>query len=248
MFKLTLKFLAIGILTGCLIFFVANGRYSSIQPEAPRIIATKQSDSPLLITPTYVDASKPLSPHYGYLLLNISEKPIRAYTIQYTVSLGDGGLITSHSLANSPSESSFLKSKESRQEDEGEGKTYQAPPIQIELAVDFVEFADGTRWGKDINQSSNRLDGMRMGGRAAIKKLREILAKQGMEGLDKALTAQTLISPEPTTQSDIWINGFMTGVNMVKSRIEAAKFSNGEDGVKRELSMPFDATEGRQNQ
>jgi hypothetical protein len=85
-----------------------------------------------------------------------------------------------------PAEKLLFPPHVSRQEDGGIGRIYQQAPVEIVLAVDFVEFADGTRWGDDIGKSGERLDGQRAGGNAAITKYREVLLKEGINGLESA--------------------------------------------------------------
>lgn len=243
--KLSFRFLALGILIGSLWFFYSKSSFSQTATP-PRIMVAEQPGSPLLILSTYVESSDPLRPRYGYSLTNISDKPIRAYTIREIVSLGSGAPIIGTELAHSPAVKLFLKSHESRQEEGGRGRIYESPPDKVELAVDFVEFADGTRWGADASKSGDRLDGIRAGGKAAGKRYREIFANEGENGLEQALKSEVLIQPENQSKSNEWTEGFSTGVNTVKSRLSAAKKKGGHDGARRELEKPFDSTEGRQ--
>ena len=244
MIKLSFKFVALGILTGSLWLLYNSYGYSQTAPP-PRIVVAKQPDSPLLILSTYVDSSNSLSPHYGYSVTNISDKPIRAYAIQERVSIDAGAPIISTTWTNSPAVKLFLKPHESRQEDGGQGRTYNSPPVKVELTVDFVEFADGTRWGDDAGKYGEMLDGERAGGKAAMKKYREILATKGIGELEQELANSTLIQPE-TPKSVDWNNGFSVGVNRVKRRLKEAQIKGGQNEIKRELDKPFDSTEGRQ--
>ena len=242
--NLPLKFLILGVLTGGLWFFSGYG-FSQTAPP-PRIVVAQQPDSPLLIVSTYVDSSNSLQPRYGYSITNVSDKPIRAYTIQESISLGPGPSIISSTMSHSPAVKLFLKPNESRQEEGGLGGTYKVPPVEVSLAVDFVEFADGKRWGDDTSKSADRLDGIREGGKAAIKNYRKILDNEGDDGFERAMSNPNLIQPEGAPKSSIWDEGFKTGVNMVKRRLRAAKTKGGQDEVNRELDRPFDSTEGRQ--
>lgn len=243
--KLSLRFLLLGLLTGSLWFFYSRHGFSqTAQPL--RVVVAEQPGSPLLILSTYLDASDPLQPRYGYSITNNSDKPIRAFTIQERVSTGGGAPIIHTELTHSPAVKLFLKPHESRQEDGGLGSIYQSPPDKVELAVDFVEFADDTRWGDDASKSGEMLDGFRAGGKATIKRYREILANEGVNGLEQALANSNLIHPESQSKSVKWIDGFNSGVSNVKSRLLRAKTKGGQDGVKRELEKPFDSTEGRQ--
>lgn len=245
MIKLSFKFLALGILTGSLWVFYNSYSFSQTAPPL-RIVVAQQPSSPLLVFSTYVDSSNPLQPRYEYSITNISDKPIRAFTIQESVSIGGGAPIIRTDLTHSPAVKLFLKPHESRQEEGGLGSIYQSPPDKVELSVDFVEFADGTRWGDDVNKSGETLDSFRAGGKAAIKRYREILVNEGANGLEQALANPNLIQPESQPKSVKWTDGFNSGVSTVKSRLSRAKTKGGLDGVKHELDKPFDSTEGRQ--
>jgi hypothetical protein len=245
--KLSFRFLALGILTGSLWFFYNNYGFSQTAPR-PRILVAQQPSSPLLILSTYVDSADPLRPRFGYTVTNISDKPIRAYTIQESVSIGTGAPIISTDLTNSPAGKLLLKPHESKQEEGGNGRIYKSLPDKMELAVDFVEFADGTRWGDDTSKSGEKLGGFRAGAKAAIKRYREILASDGINALEHVLGSQDLVQPDNQPKSTEWIDGFNWGVNNVKGRLSKAKTKGGQDEVKRELDKSFDSMEGRQEQ
>lgn len=210
----------------------------------PRFVIAQQPDSPLLLLAMYVDTSDPLRPRFTYSLTNLTDKPIRAYAIRSVISLEEeSSAITD--LAQALALKSLLKPHESRQGEEGSGM-YQTPPDKIEFAVDFVEFADGTLWGDDKGKSGERLDGFHVGGKAALKKCREILASEGVDGLDRTLESQNLLEPESISKSVVWSEGFKWGVSSVRNRLKRSRAKGGLDEVKRELDRPFDSTDGRE--
>lgn len=240
--KFCLMFVVLGALSGALWFHTGRGLTGAAQT---RVTAADQPDSPLLLVPASVDTSDPLSPRYVYLLTNVSTKPIRAFAVRESVST-DGGLPhVGTEFAHFPEARMFLKPNETRQEEGGRGSTYQVAPAGIELAVDFVEFADGTRWGGDAGGSGDRLDGIRAGARAAIAKYRDALDRQGAPGLEQAMAGPPL-APEGRPRSEAWAAGFKNGVSIVNSRLAKAKAERGPDGLTSELLRPFDSTEGRQ--
>ena len=241
--KLSLKAVTLGVFLGVVLFFAYEGRIS--QASNPRIVISEQPGSPLLILSTGVDdSSNPLEPHYWYSITNNTDKPIRSYTILEAVSSGSGSPIISSTLTDSPAIRLFLTPHGSKQESGGYGRTYRVVPDKVLLSVDFVEFADGTRWGDDTTNSGEKVDGKRAGGKAAIKKYREILITEGIEGLERALTNPSLIQPEGSLKTDDWRTGFEIGVNTVKSRLRKTRAEN--DGIRRELDRPFDSRDGRQ--
>ena len=243
MLKVSLMAVGLGIFSGFMLFLV-YGRSSS-QTPGPRIIIAEQTGSPLLVLSNGVDSSNVLEPHYWYSVTNNSDKPISAYAIQERVSLGPGTPILSTAFVHLPAEQLLLRPHVSKQEDGGVGKAYAKAPIEITISVDFIEFADGSRWGVDVGKSGERLDGQRAGGKAATKKYREVLDNKGIQGLELALTNANLIKPESERQSVDWQDGFNVGVNIVKSRLARAKLKDGPEGIKSELDKPFDSREGR---
>jgi hypothetical protein len=241
--RLSLKALTVGVFLG-FVLFLAYGR--RIPPAGnPRIVVLEQPGSPLLLLSTFVDASNDLSPRYGYSITNTSDKPICAYAIQESASLGKGAPSDSATFTHFPAVKLFIAPHASRQEEGGAGRVYQAAPDKVVLSVDFVEFADGKRWGEDTGSFGQMLDGKREGGRAAMKKYREILASEGIDGLDKGLAKPDFIRPEVTNKSDAWLRGFRMGVTTTKSRVTAASKKGGQEGVRSELDKPFDSREGR---
>ena len=241
--KLSSRFLILGIFIGG-VWFYTNQGFS--QTEEPSVTVIKQSGSPLLVQITYVDTSNPLQPRYGYSVTNVGDKPIRAYTIEESTSLGPGAPVVHTTLSNIPAVVLLFKPYEVKQEQGGLSSTYKVPPIRVELTVDFVEFADGARWGDDTSESGDRLDGIRAGGKAAISMYRQILASQGVGGLERALAGPDSIPRESHPKSNSWSGGFDIGVGIVKGRLIRAKEKKGQDEMRRELDKPFDSTEGRQ--
>lgn len=242
--KLSFKFLVLGILSGGLWFFYSG---FAVSQTSPQLIAARQPDSPLLIQPMFVNASNPLRPRYKYSLMNIGNKPIRAYAIQESVRLGEGESPTVYTeFVHIPAVKLYLKPNETREEVGGRGSIFQSPPIRVELSVDFIEFTDGTRWGADTSKSGEQLDGMRAGGRAAVKKYREVLTTKGIDSLELAIGNEDLIQPDNQLRSPQWTEGFRMGVSFVRNQVSKAKVMGGEEAVKRELEKPFDSTEGRQ--
>jgi len=245
MLKCSLIAVIIGVLSALGLFLVYG---QSLQVSTRRLTIAKQPDCPLLVLSTGIDSTNPLEPHYSYSVTNRVEKPIIAYAIRETVKLGSGTPIVGTSFVHLPSETLILRPHESRQEDGGFGKASDRAPSEINISVDFVEFADGTRWGEDVGKSGDRLDGQRAGGEAAIKRYREALSTQGLQGLEIALDNPNLVQPQRgTTDSTDWREGFVQGVSVVKQRLIRAKVKDGQAGVAVELTKPFDSKVGRRD-
>ena len=240
--RVLLKPLVVGVVSGAALFFV-YARTS--QSASPRIVIAKQANCPLQLLSTGVDSSNPLAPHYWYSVTNTSDKPISAYAIQQQVSLAPGAATIGTSFVHFPAETLLFRPADSRADDGGIGSAYPKAPVEITLIVDFVEFADGSTWGEDSSRSGDRLDGKRAGGRAAIKKYREILNQRGLPALELALTNSAPVTPEGDNLSAEWYDGFATGVSVVKHRLTTAKQKRGPEGLKSELEKPFDSKDGR---
>lgn len=99
--------------------------------------------------------------------------------------------------------------------------------------------------GEDISRSGDRLDGKRAGGQAAIKKYREILNQKGLQALEMELPNSEAVTPEGANVSAEWLDGFATGMSVVKHRLMSAKQKRGLEGIKSELEKPFDSKDGR---
>lgn len=240
-----LKALTLAVIAGCLWFYASSSLSQAVR--SPRFVVAEQPGSPLLILLTGMDSSSPLEPRYWYSITNTTEKAVSAYAIQETVRLGAGTPVVGTGFVHFPAEQLLFQPHSSRQEAAGIGKTYERKPVEIVLTVDFVEFADGSRWGDDVGRSGERLDGQRAGGNAAITKYRDVLLKEGITGLESALALPeiTLMSPESAKRSADWRDGFRSGVDILKRRLADARVKGGSEGIRIELDKPFDSKSGR---
>lgn len=217
----------------------------SSTPQSPTVLVVPQPDSPLLVTVGLVDASEPLSPHITYAIQNISNKPIRAFTVleetatKSTKSKGS-------TIVNIMSAAKILQPGQIER-NTFIGHRFAEPLLTLTLSTDFVEFADGTTWGKDTQRSAENLAGQRAGGRETIKKLRELMLTQGNVNVANLINGQKveIISPPPS-HSESWRYGFQTGHNVVLRRLRVAYEKGGSRSLVSELHKQFDASEGRQ--
>lgn len=172
---------------------------------------------------------------------NVSNKTIRAYTIQeFEGDLTDkaGGT----ALSYSPSPLGWLKPNQLRSEGFGENSRSSEPQNQgVKLAVDFVEFTDGSTWGRDVSKSAEQIAGMRAGAKASLEYLRKINEQSGNEAVIQALDETNVLMP-PENQSDIWKRGFRSGASNIKYRVKRAYENEGIKGAEAELQKPFDTS------
>ena len=243
MARLSLKFFVIGILLGSLLFLFRP--LSSSQTTNWRVVVAEQRDRSLVILPTFVDSTNPSKPRFGYSITNSADKAIVAYAIEEIVSLESGSQVSTTTLTHLPAKSLLLAPGASRQEEGGAGKIYDSLPTLVTLSLDFIEFADGSRWGLDRVKSGERLDGERAGGRASLKRYREIKLSGGFKKLVETLEASTVIVADDPNKSGNWLLGFRHGSAVVRSRLRKARTKGAEAELEKELSKPYDSTEGR---
>lgn len=165
---------------------------------------------------------------------NIGDKPIRAYTIRQL----DNDLdvfITSYRL----SAGGMLKANQSSNDSFGETGSTQRPK-NFRLAVDFIEFADGTTWGEDFFNSAPLFAGVKAGIKLMLENLKEINQKGGIEAVIKTLDQMKELTT-PAEQDEKWKRGFKIGSNSIKSRLKRVYETEREKGVETELQKSFDA-------
>jgi hypothetical protein len=109
----------------------------------------------------------------NYSLQNESGKAIRAYTIsliegEYTKSnagISDLGIVTKSSQLLSPNQSRIATFHQI---------STDVPQGNVKIAVDFVEFTDGSTWGLDASDSADMVAGFRAGAEAAQEYLQTV--------------------------------------------------------------------------
>lgn len=227
---------------------ISENTFALASIKTPDINVKKQKDTPLVISATYADLNA-LKPTYGYSLTNVSDKTIRAFTIQGDAFYGrlnikESGATFSHLT----SKKLLLRPNESCQETAGGNATYTEEVNEIVLSVDFVEFDDGTTWGVDYYKSKEQLEGQRAGARVALENFRKKLETSGFEMFSKEIDKDSIdfALQADTSKSSKWKNGFQSGIGIVRNRLKRAIDNLGYEGVKQELQKPFDASGGRE--
>lgn len=119
------------------------------------------------------------------------------------------------------------------------------PSSDIELSLDFVEFANGSTWGVDVCQSAERLSGLRAGALAAKDKLAKMLDQNNGKALINMLKFDAPILEAPEDHSPVWVEGFQGGVRTLFERVRKANDEGGPPEAERVLRLPFDASEIR---
>jgi hypothetical protein len=203
-----------------------------------------QSDSPLLlsnIVPKWRKSIDDRQQEWNMLSVefisqNVSDKTIRSYAIrqfsgdfdkdlglvQFSFTLKDSGLSQPNQLIN---------------EEIGE-EGFSKLSLIIKIAVDFVEFTDGSTWGNDLSNSAQQLAGVKAGVKAFLEQLNEIKKQNGIQDVIKTLDETNELLP-PDDKSGNWKRGFRSGANAVKRNIKRAYEKEGINGIESELQKSF---------
>lgn len=253
--NISAKFLALSVLIICLIFF-SNSKtkvlFGKPQLNALTVIAEQQPDSPLQISSIEVSSSKPdiSQPDFELakvtaLVTNIGNTPISAFAI-------------SHGTLNDSKKTgvmflNFMTADQSLQP--GQSKTFvivSLPSNKVNeplgLAVDYVEFIDGKKWGDDKLKTSQQLLGQRDGAKAARIYFSKLLKERGREAIRSEISNGSDEIPVPQGYPPNREDGFRTGFIITRNRLQKADEKGGLMQLEKELQTPFDATEGRRNQ
>lgn len=166
---------------------------------------------------------------------NTSSKTISAYSLRIFTGEFDtdkGGVVFSYAYENT----GLLKPSQTINENTGE-YGYDEKSKSIKIAVDFVEFTDGTTWGKDLSDSAQFLAGIRAGTKAVQEHLQKMNRKKGLDAVINALD-ENIEVPMPENQSGNWKKGFESGINTTKNQIKQVYEKEGKKAFEAELFKP----------
>jgi hypothetical protein len=236
------KFFILGVLISCLLslsksvsfFGLAMTQDMPQDTRLPEILVAAQPESPLVISPLRVESPEPHAYEILYNLTNISKKPIRAYTIREVMFVGGqeqkGATWVDLDLTNK-----VLRPNESIPEGYAFSLPSKQTPSDITLAVDFIEFTDDTTWGADNFEVAGRIVAQRSGARETGKHLLQIFKEGGAKAVVKALESDALDFLPPAGHSPEWNQAFVSGQNIIRTRLKKAMERGGLNQVEREL-------------
>lgn len=243
--RLLSRFLALGVLILCLSLLSSNGtsrplaspevlQPQLIQTQAPTVTVQTQTDAPLLISSPRVLSWSGQDGELAFELLNVSGKPIRAYAIKQEVISGSAQsssvLFSNLDLTSSP----LLESNQSLTTFD----TCQAiseKQNKITLFVDYVEFADGTKWGADSAKFADVAAGQRAAAYIISKRLLKILNTGSPLDVISALETGAANIDPPVGRSEAWKEGFRSGSNSIAAQLKNAKNRESLSQVERKL-------------
>jgi hypothetical protein len=196
------------------------------QLETKNVIFEQQPDSPL--QPIEVLAvSYPQQNEVHLILNNVSNKAIRAYVLKKLIydSPTDQQPLECWSLSTYLNKAFYI-APESPHKDYLTGSEIEAHKVVV--AVDYVEFADGTSWGKDARNHKEVLAAKWAAALASTNLLVQMVEKEGLEALKKVggieITAQKKYSEEQARHFKYTMYAVQSFVkNEAQENLEAAK-------------------------
>jgi len=181
----------------------------------------------------------------NFTLQNVSDKTIRAYTLREFSGEFDtdlGGVMSAYKLWGA----GIFNPNQSSNEQIGESSSTLVTPgstqvrERFKLAVDFIEFTDGSTWGKDLSNSAQQIAGIKTGIKTILESLKEPNQQGGIEAVIKTLNEIKELPP-PDEERATWKRGFRIGANNIKSRLKRVYETEGKKGTEIELKRSFDA-------
>lgn len=240
--KPIIVFMFLVFFTFCLWLFPGHA-----SQQSQEISVETQQGVPLLILTPEINLTDPQLPQIKFELKNRSGKAVSAYAIHMKTTRGNS-LSEKATVRHLLALSSMLQPNMSKAE-AVIADDYIQPVPSYTLAIDFVEFVDGSAWGPDKFKSGERLAGRRAGFNVEKNRFLKVLKGQGVSALKKAIDDADVIESEtPSGRSQEWGEGFNTGRKMIQIRLQRAQKRGGTPEVELELQTPNDALEGRRQE
>lgn len=204
----------------CLLAFLMSNVLAQISDEKLKnqpIITevANQDNNPLRITVVNVDNSNPEYQQVNFTVQNIGSKSIRGYVIEGG-NKNTGKIITNFFPTRLfQSTASFTEELLVERENVKSNKT-------LSLSVDYVEFEDGSFWGKDTYGQSENIAGAVTGVETTVEQLKKLVEKGDASTLTTLLKndlAQIEVSLPETfrNKSEKWKAGFRSGYKSIIS-------------------------------
>lgn len=246
--KLALKVLALTVCTLSLFLFSRGSltavRVSSEAAQRRLDVSTEaQEGAPLRVISSEIKSSEPRNFNLQVMFQNQSPKEIRAYAItSYTSTEKEQNgytqfmNLTQRSGAWHPTEVRAVSVSDTRDD----------AIVSVRLAVDFVEFSDGTKWGPDGQHSGDLLSGQRAGAKAERERIRQLLKGKGRAAVINDLQTEELRDPPTAVRADHsaqWLEGFRSGAGSIRWRLRQALQSRDQGELERNLNKPYDTSE-----
>ena len=215
-------------------------REQAIKPQL-KVAVKRQTDAPIAIKVSSVDELAAGSPQIAFVITNLGEKAIRAYSIRWEASIGPSSSV-GMLLTNINVPESIFAPGQSRPESLNSLPSSTTPITRLVLTVDYVEFLDGASWGPDVQKSADILAGQRAGARAEAAHLLRLLDSRGPSAVIESYTADEPETIAPPGNSQKWVEGFRSGRDTIRARLRHSKRGHLHE-IRTELQRPFDLSE-----
>lgn len=207
---------------------------ASLQPQSPLVTAQAQPGAPLVISSPRIITWDGHELETAIDLINISNKPIRAYAIKqfFRGQEDESGkvMFVSLDLTNSPE---LLPNDLTTTFDVAQ--TGSDKKLNVMFLIDYVEFSDGTSWGPDSTNLAERSAGQRAGANIATKRFLKIRSTGNAADVVRAINAGVPFPEPPAGRSDEWKEGFRQGCRSIAAQLKGVEKKGNLSEVDREL-------------
>lgn len=245
--RLSLRLMALTVLIVCLVIISrknSDAHLTTTTPQKkpqpadtrpPSVTVQPQMGTPLVMSAPRIVGGNEEYKEVAFDLINVSDKPIRAYAIKQEVAVsGSPGsattLFINLDLTNSPRLPVNQLTTNFH--------TFDLVPSKeahVSLSIEYVEFSDGTRWGPDSAKYADQSAGQRAAMLILSKRLRSFLSVGNPDEVMSAIeTGAARIEP-PADRSEEWKAAFRLARVSIVFRLKRAQAKGGLNQVDSEL-------------
>jgi len=252
--QLLTRFVALAVLTFCVAILSGSAPNTAVlkmseqvspspQKNMPSVQSNRVPDAPLAISELRTVSWDGQNLEIAMDLVNVSQKTIRAYAIRQTSDANNDGpgqvMFTSFDASNN----AVLQPNQTTTTFDVVGASSSTEARQVIVIVDYVEFSDGTKWGRDLGRSAERSAGQRAAAYILSKRLLKILDRSTPGDVLVAIdNGETNIEP-PSTRSSEWKAGFRFGCKAMAQSLKRAHSKGRLDFELRQFAETFRSAE-----
>jgi hypothetical protein len=236
---------ALNLVLGAFLIHKSSGQTNKHADQKPLIVeVTAQNDNPLRIMLIDIDNSALSVQKVNYTIQNIANKPVKGYVVWAKGK--NTGKITTNFFPTKSFQPGAFYTEELFLEREN-----IKPDESLSLAIDYVEFEDGSSWGEDVQGQSEHLIGARAGVEVAVKELRNLINNRETVALTALLEKKLVdvdVSLPKSVQSEKWQKGFTDGYKTIVGFLKNQRGQGHNELLKKLNEIENLQTEGRQKQ
>lgn len=232
------KILALGVLLTCLILLYGGSnlaRHASLAGQKitdSEISVLPQPEAPLRISLMSHDTADPRTPEVIFQLMNVGDKPVRAYSI---VQVTERGEDRGASFLLSDGETKIIVQPGQYITDSITYSPLTDVRSHVTLSIDIVEFSDGTLWGPNARKSAELLKGRRAGVRDAQGRISAAYKSGGLDAAIKALDIESGDGGKKNSDSSEWDTGYELGFSSATNRLRRLLDKSGKGELEEKL-------------